>query len=71
MLLHPCIIRLLCGVIVYLDSEMVRVTLIEHVALADNAAISLLQVRWTPGRVKVMGGHQPLLDIHASAHFGS
>ena len=39
-----------------------------HVALAQRTARPLLQISRTPWAVKVMGGHDPVLDVSASAH---
>src|SRR5690606_20380059 len=39
------------------------------VALAENAAIALLDLGWLPGGVEMVQGSQTFLDVGARAHF--
>ena len=68
---HTGVVGLFCRVIVDAYGEIVRIPLIEKVALTDNASIALFQVGRSPRSIKMMSRHKPLLYVHTCAHLGS
>ena len=67
---HTGVVSLFCRVIVDAYGEIVRVSLIEQVALTDDASIALFQVGRSPRSIKMMSCHKSLLHVHARAHLG-
>ena len=67
---HTGVVGLFCRVIVDAYGEIIRIPLIEKVALTDDASISLFQVGRSPRSIKMMSRHKPLLHVHARAHLG-
>ena len=70
MMPHTGVVGLFYRVIVDAYGEIIRIPLIEKVALSDDASISLFQVGRSPRSIKVMSGHKPLLHVHARTHLG-
>ena len=67
---HAAVEGLLGRIAIDDDFEVIRVAVVELVALADDTAFTLFEVRRTPRRIEVMQRDQPFLRIHAGAHFG-
>ncbi len=66
-----CIQRLVCSVPVNLNLKFSAGPLslgVKKVSLANDAALPLFEIGWAPWNVKMVKGHQAVLDVHASPH---
>ena len=64
--LHKLVEVAVKGVFRYIG---INLNLLVFVTLANDAALPLLKVSWSPGTIEMVQGNQFLLNIGASAHF--